>query len=299
MGVVPSDFSAILTTGVKALFWSHFNSVVAKHEAMTTVIPTNKPTEQLNWLGAVPKMQEWLDERKPAGLSPLEFSATVKDYEASIEVDRNALKDDSLGQISFRLKDMAAETKNAPNEHMFTVLEAGTSGLCYDGKAFFADDHEEGESGAQDNLLTGSGVTVANFKTDLNACKVAMGTYKDDRGRIMDLTGDTVVIPLAMWEVAMEALVATTVSTGGVNIWAGTHRIIASGLLTDANDWYYLSTSRVLKPLLLVWRDGPNFSSLGEGSDEYFWRKKYVFGSDARYIGTYGLWQNAIKVVNT
>lgn len=109
--IVRSDLGALLEAGLKADFLNAYrraqDSLV--YTRIASVIQTTLPTQKYAWLGSVPTMREWIDERLPRGLKKYEYAISDKVWEASIAVDRKALEDDQLSAIRLRVRDLGNE----------------------------------------------------------------------------------------------------------------------------------------------------------------------------------------------
>src|SRR4030042_2401017 len=290
-----------LEKGLRAEFMKAYENGESPSEIMPVImeIPTAAASEKYGWLGNVPQMVEWKDERQLKGLYESSYTISNSDYEATIQVDRNAIEDDQLGAVKIRINDLAVKAKLHPRKLFFDALVAGTTDLCYDGQAFFSNSHSEGVSGTQDNLLAGTGTTVAQLSTDLNSAIAAIMGFKDDKGEpfnegAMDLY---VVMPPALQGAFREILNAQMISST-TNVLSGIAKPIVSSRLTDANDWYVLNGSGVVKPMIMQVRKKVEFSSLEANSDMGFMKKTFAYGVDHRMGFGYGLWQKAIKIVN-
>ena len=95
MAIVTSDFLAALYTSYKAIFVNEFAAAegAVDYKKISTLFPSNTLIESYSWLGTVPAMREWVDERVPKGLLASDFSIKNKHYEASIAVDRDTLEE--------------------------------------------------------------------------------------------------------------------------------------------------------------------------------------------------------------
>ena len=220
MAVVTSDFLAAVATNFRALWADNF--LAAQQQMLKPLLSTEMPSDTLdetyNWLGSVPKMREWLGERQLGGLSSHNYTIRNKHYEASIEVDRDTFEDDKLGLIRPRIGQLAEEAARFQDELLFTVLEAGSTALCYDGQYFFDTDHTEGDNTTnQSNKLSGSGVTLTALQTDYAAARAAMRNFKDGNNRPMNILPTHVVAPPALEGVFRQLLNGDffpTVATG-------------------------------------------------------------------------------------
>ncbi len=319
MAVVTSDFLAALFTQFQLVYEQYFEAAQreAHYREWTTEISSTTDTESYNWLGAVPQMKEWLDERQVGGLYPFNYSLKNRDWEDTIEVNRNTIEDDRLGIIRPRVQELAIEAAMHPDRLAIQALIDGTTDLAFDSVAFFANTRVLGESANIDNILTGTGTTVAQLQTDLAAARSAMRLFQDEFGRPRNLVGDTIICHPDIEQLFYQALNAhLLVTTAPSNIApvvvppdgdvrdnfrpnAG-YKVISTPHLSDPNDWYFLSTRRAVRPLIFQLRKSPDFQTIDQPTAEIvFMRKKFLFGVDARYAVGYMDPRMAIKTTNT
>lgn len=297
--------SVALERGLRASFVKEWNAAEKPNDILPFVMETKSTAadEKYGWLGNAPMMSEWVDERKLKALNGFSYTLANKDYEGTLSVDRNEIEDDQLGNVNIRIADLVNKAKSAhPRKLFFALLEAGTTGLCYDGAAFFSASHSEGASGNQSNLLTGAGITLANIETDLNAAEAALIGFKDDIGEPVN-EGDislAVICPPALKALFTKLNTAELIG-GNTNVWKGKlSLILASGRLTaSATDYYVANTSPGLKPFIHQIRKPVTFTSMQGESEAGFMRKKYLYGVDSREAFGYGLWQKMVKINNT
>jgi phage major head subunit gpT-like protein len=298
MALVKSDTPRLLEAGLKTVFFESYDSMVGDWERISTVVPSEQDTETYAWLGSVPKMREFKDERLPAGLLEHEYSIKNKTWEASIAVDRAALEDDLYGQIKLRVQGLARETKRHIDELVFSMLGSGFATLCHDGHNFFDIDHSEGNSGAQSN----KGTAVLS-SVSLQDAITAMSKFKDDQGKALGITPDVLVVPPDLQWTALELLNSTyypdlvAAAAGSQKLSAnplkGKLDLVVSPYLTDTNNWFLLATKWVVRPVIFQSRVPVEFAALEGTSEAGFMRDQYVYGVRARYNVGFGLWQTA------
>lgn len=311
MPVVTSDLLAALYTNFRALWADQFLAAQQGDKFLSKAAMRVDSTTQLEtyaWFGTVPTMREWIGERQLSGLSNVNYSITNKDWEATLEVDRNAIEDDKLGQIRPRINQLALEAVRSQEQLAIDTLVAGTTGLAYDGQFFFDTDHVT--PGAtyqtnQSNKLTGTGTTLAQFLTDFAAAVAALRNFKDDQGRPMNLNPTDILIPPALEGIAKQAINSSIIPTaanvsGAANPWFQSVNINVSGYLTDVNDWYLLALDQPVKPLVFQMRREPEFNALDNpnNNEAAFMRKRYLYGVDGRWNAGYGFWQMAVLTTN-
>ena len=295
MALVKSDIPKLLEAGLRTVFFEAYEAAPGDWGRISTVVPSEHDTEKYAWLGSVPKVREFKDERVPAGLLAHDYSIKNKTWEASIAVDRAAFEDDEYGQIKIRVQELAQEVKRHQDELVFGMVKDGFAALCYDGQYFFNTDHAEGDSGTQSNKGTS-----ALSASALQSAFTVMMKFKDDKGKPMGIVPDTLVVPPDLkWTATelLESVYAPEVVSGKTdtrrNVLSGVVELIVSPYLTDTNDWFLLSTRRIVKPVIFQSRVPIEFAALEGESEAGFMRDQFVYGVRARYNVGYGLWQLA------
>ena len=114
--IVSSDTLAAIRTDFQAIFLEAYAGFVARWQEIATEFPSTGEFLDLSWLGAHPAMKEWVDQKVYEGLRRHRYAITNKDWEATLEVMRKAIEDDSLGLYKPRIQEMAIEGKRHPDE---------------------------------------------------------------------------------------------------------------------------------------------------------------------------------------
>jgi len=310
--ITKGDIPKLLLSGMRTEFMKAYETAEKEYVQLATEIGSGKSSETYPWLGGVPKMHEWKDERIPQGMLEHNFSIANRDFEASIAVDRNAIDDDQYGQIEIRVKELATEAVRFFGEMAFTLIAQGTGTTgtagtiyggvdlaCYDGKAFFATDHTEGDSGTQAN----EGTTALGV-AGLRAAITAMRKFKNDKGKPAGTKPNLLVVPSDLEWTAKELLNSqfypeegTTTTKVATNVLKGSLELLISEYLTDTNNWYLFDTRRVVKPLIMQMRKKPVFTSLTDNTESAFMRKKLYYGIDWRGEILWGDWRTGYASV--
>jgi len=130
-----------IRTGFSLLFQGGLDQVESQYEAIATVVPSTTADNTYGWLGQVPNMREWLGERVIQAVMEHDYTVKNKDFELTLGVDRNAIRDDNLGTYNPLFTEMGRATAAHPDEMCFRALAAGFDERCYDGQNFFDTDH--------------------------------------------------------------------------------------------------------------------------------------------------------------
>jgi phage major head subunit gpT-like protein len=256
---------------------------------MTT--PSTSASEDYAWLGDVPGVKEWIGDKSLKGLKDYEYTIKNKDWYTGFAIDRNEMEDEKIQAIMPRV-DMVAQTVAMwPPELIIELIKNGDSNLAYDGSAFFAN-----RTAPNDNLLTGTGITLAQVKADINSARKAMMKFTSDQGRVMGLKMDTIVCPPDLEQVMLEAVKATGNETTYNPVSSWIKEVIVVPELTDANDWYGVASGFPLKPFIFQDRKG-----VGTVIDDTQVKRnrKIDYSAEMRGNAGYGFFQMAVKTVNT
>ncbi len=294
--------TVFLEKGLKAAFDEAMAAMVAGDpyvalaEALATPVPSTSASEKYGFLGDFPGVKEWIGPKTAGALKDYDFTIRNKDWYDAIEIDRNEIDDDQLGRIRPRIQGLALSLKRWKGEMVANLILNGVTGLAYDGSAFFAD-----RTAPNDNLLAGTGVTLAQVKADIYTARAAMFKFVSDTGHVMGLTLDTIVVPAELEGIMLEATMSPSNAGGaGMGVFnpatTWVRRVIVNPKLTDANDWYGFCTTFPLKPFILQNRKDPE-NVLDDS--EVKKTRKLVYSAEMRGNAGYGLFHMGVKVVNT
>lgn len=144
-----------LGVGFKANFTQGLGMAEADHLLIATEVPSTTSKEEYGWLGQVPGMREWLGDRVVQNVALHDYTIKNRDFELTIGVPRNAIKDDNYGVYAPLFQEMGRSTTAHPSQLCYPLLKAGFTSTCYDGQFFFDTDHPVLDEG-------GAEVSVAN-----------------------------------------------------------------------------------------------------------------------------------------
>lgn len=267
---------------------------------IATIVQSNGASENYGWLGSMPSMREWLGDRVFAKLRAARYELANKEWEASLEVPRTSIEDDTLGMLAPIFQQLGMEAMLHPDELFFSILEA--NGECFDGQYFFDTDHAWGNSGTQSNALSytvasTSAVTESEFRESFEAARAAMVLYKRDNGKLwhpgtvsqMQLVA---MVPAALEKVATRAFNKELIGNGESNVLTARPQIVTVPALASSVAWYLFRTDTPLKPFVFQNRRPLQRQMKGMDDREF---KDVKFMTDARYNCGYLAWWNAVR----
>ncbi len=154
--IINVESLARLYTGFTAVFNAAFQDTQTWYEQVAMTVPATTRIMDYKFLLDFPMVREWIGDRQISSLEPKAFQVETKDWEATIEVDRNDIEDDQLGFYNPIVAALAQEARKHPEKLIADLLVGAFSTPCYDGKNFFATDHPVGE-GSVANVSAGTG----------------------------------------------------------------------------------------------------------------------------------------------
>jgi phage major head subunit gpT-like protein len=295
--------STILEKGLRANFHQSYGELIqqphlAAVQELYTLINSNAESESYAWLGDVPIVREWIGEKNIGALKDYGYSIKNKDFYSGFSIDRNELDDEQMPAILPRVRSLSEAVARFPWQLVVNLIINGTSGLAYDGEAFFGTSR-----GAPNvNTFAGTGTSVAQIRADIANARARMMRFTSDTGRPMGTMMDTIVCPPEIESVVLEAVRGNTViavdgtgqSFNPANGWI--RNVITFPELTDNNDWYGFATGGSLKPFILQMRK--NAEPILDDT-QVKRNRKLDYSAEMRGNAGYGFWQMAIKVTNT
>ena len=136
-----SNLAGIYKT-FSTIFNQAFDSAPSQWPVVAMEAPSAGRSVDYKWLGEFPMMREWVGDRVIKDLSAFKYEITNKDYEATVEVDRNDIQDDQIGVYTPMIQGLGAAARQHPDLLVFALLKAGFTTECFDGQYFFDDDHQ-------------------------------------------------------------------------------------------------------------------------------------------------------------
>lgn len=130
-----------LGVGFNGAFQRGLGRAASQRSLVSTEVPSTTGQNEYGWLGKFPRMREWLGDRVINQMNAYKYAIANKDYEGTIEVDRNDIEDDNIGIYGPLFEELGMSAETHPDELVFALLKAGFATNCYDGQFYFDTDH--------------------------------------------------------------------------------------------------------------------------------------------------------------
>lgn len=151
--IVNSESLSSLTTGFKAAFKEGLQNKKFNWSEIATVVKSVTLTEDYAFISNFPMLREWVGDRVLKNAEQFSYSLKNKDYEATIQVNRNRIEDDQYGVYTPIFQSAGYAAAEHIERLVFDAVKNATTDLCYDGEAFLSASHPVGNS------------TVSNYAT--------------------------------------------------------------------------------------------------------------------------------------
>jgi len=221
-----------------------------------------------------------------------EKTFTHKEYAKGVAIARKLWDDDQSGLIKRKAQTLGFAFGTTIATHQSSVLNnafaAGYTGG--DSKVLCATDHPTNDD--DDGSYSNAGSTA--FSYDAVVATLIAGTdLNDDRGNPMPIVYDTIVVPTALQATGFEIVKAVgkpgTANNDANYLTSAGLQLIVDPYLSDANNWFMLSSSLAKMHLLWFWRVRPELAK--DPTSDYDLEARfrgymrYSFGwDDSRFI---------------
>lgn len=301
MAVINKANLSVLFLNLKKSFQGGLKLGKPQWQRVATRIPSTGAANYYAWLEMFPKMREWIGEKQLTKLLEHDFTVPNKDFEATVVVKRNHIKDDQLGIYGVQATAAGQSAEMWPDEMVFELLDKAFTAKGYDGLPFISDKHKIGDK-TYSNMGKAplSVATQDAAKASFGAARTSMKKLKDRHDRPLNINPDLLVVPPALEDVARTLVTAERLEDGKPNLYKGAAEVVVVQHLNSDTQWFLLDTTQVLKPLIYQDRETPNFvSQTNMDADDVFMRAEYKFGVEARGAAAFGYWQMAYGSTGT
>ena len=295
-----------IDTGFRTIFFSNLSDpkTLELVRGAVQVVSSTSKQEQYNWLYRLGNVREWIGPRVLNRFKAYGYTVENKKWEDSVELDRDDITDDKLGQYVPQIQTMAGEMNNHYLRLVTALLEGGFAVTCYDGQFFFDTDHPVGD-GASAGVASNTDTMVLSA-TALKLAFENLPTLIDDRGDPLGIVYDTLIVHPSKRFVVKKLLEAELfIKRAGTSVDYNEVQglipnVIYDPYISDSNKWFLIDSSKALKPIVLQIRESPQWAGVTDPDDSFvFQTDKFLFGTKARHNAGYLLWQLAYGSTGT
>ena len=216
---------------------------------------------------------------------------THAEYVKGIKVERKLVDDDQYNIINRRPRKLATSAMRTREKAAASVFNNAFSASYTGGDSVaLCGSHPYSPSNA--STQSNAGTTALSYAA-IVATRKLMRAYKDDRGELVSVNPDTLLVPPELEDTAYEIIQANakpgTANNDANFVGSLANRVIVWDYLTDANNWFMLDSG--LAMMYLNWFDRVPLEFMADPTSDYTLEARfrgymrYSYGwSDWRFV---------------
>ena len=274
MTMQAGNFGSLLEPGLREIFETTVNRPRPMLETLFRVVTSDKYQERYQGMGANGLVQPFTGTVKYETFDA-SYETVLRNYELAqgLSVERRLFDDEQYGIIRDRAQAMAdAFDKTIEHDAVQVFINGFTdTGLNRLGQSLSGADGVGLLSTAHPYSPAQSGTTQSNEDTlplslaNLDLSRQRMWNWTDDKGDLMAVTPDTLLVPAELERTATQILSERAVWEPGsaqfdVNMFSGRMKLLVWNRLTDANAWFVIDSQAMKRYLIWQWRIRPEFA---------------------------------------
>lgn len=279
--------------GLTAAYSAAFNKTLwetkTHYREIATEVPSSTSENTYAWLGQMSGMREWIGDREIQHISEYGYTIKNRKFERTQAVPRDAIEDDQYGVYSPMFSMIGEEAAQHPDDLVFSLLRAGFTTACYDGKPFFSDSHKSGK-----NIFSNRTDAPLSAEEFLKG-RTAVMSLRGDKDKALNIIPDLLVVSPKNESEARKILEAELIN-GTSNPTKGMAKLLVATQLAgkDEDMWFLLATNKFIKPLIFQKRKPVKFTMMTRDTDmNVFMADEFLYGVDCRDNVGYSFWQMA------
>jgi len=247
MPVISDQFAEALVPGIERFFDVGFNMRPPMRQMLFNVQSSEQAWEEFVGMGGT-NPEPFRQYSKNGTIGKLEFNKgyvtrfTHVEYPADFVVERSLIDDDAYGVIRNRAENLGSAAQ--------VLMESDASSVfnnAFDATNFAGIDGQSLCDGAHPASPDDTGTTFSNSGTTalskdaVKDTRVLMMAYTDDAGNKINIIPDTLIVPPALEDDALEitrSIQDPDTGNNAINPQAGRFRVIPWLYLSDSDNWF-------------------------------------------------------------
>lgn len=256
---ISEQWAYLLEPGLRQIFKQQTDALAAESRIpmLFNVMGSSKASEYFLQAGG---LGDWNEYKGAIEYDDMEqgFRTTLthKEYAKGFKVERKLVDDDLYNIINARPAELALSAMRTREKHAASVFNNAFSSSYVGGDAVAlcssSHPYSPGNGSVQDN----AGTSALSYDAVI-ATRKAMREFKDDRGELVQVNPDTLVVPAELEETAWTILETLgkpgTANNDGNYAASKVKNLVVWDYLTDAESWFMVD-SRLAK-IHALWLD--------------------------------------------
>lgn len=257
--MISENWDELMLPGLRSIFNKHLKK---KKDYVGELFNVEKSTKQAEYnlgTGSLGMMDEWGASGNQVSYEDVNkgYKATYmhKKYSKGLTLERELVEDDQYGEIKKRVR-LLTQTVYYTRQYYGASIFNNAFNPTFagpDGKALCSAAHPFSPVDATTQSNVGTGILNA---TNLESARTAMKEWKDDKGNLLAIEPNLLIVPPALRKAALVIADSTgepDVSDNNINVWKGSVDVIEFDFLTSPTAWFLIDKSRM--EAFLHWYD--------------------------------------------
>ena len=217
-----------LRTGFRKNFQTGIGKAASTYEELVTPVGSTTKVETYGWLGDMPIFRRWVGAKRVKSLEEKAYQLMNEDFEATIGIHKNKIKDDNLGLYGPIVQGWGEQGGSLKDRLAYDALGNGHVRACFDGQNYFDTEHPVGDTLVSN--MSGDNSADPWFLVDLSKPlkPLLMQTRQEPEFLMVTDPEDSHVFKTGEFLMGAEARAAC-----GYTFWQLAHR--CTGALNEAN----------------------------------------------------------------
>uniref|UniRef100_A0A6M3IDI6 Putative capsid protein n=1 Tax=viral metagenome TaxID=1070528 RepID=A0A6M3IDI6_9ZZZZ len=265
MGVLRNQFTNAMIKDLYVYFWENYDETPPMYEELFDVVPSTGAYDKFTsaiGLGELLEKPEGTDLQADSPMESYTIVCKNRSFGRVIRFSKESVDDSQKGNLMQKTAGtwgrMVPYTKelfyakffnygaytaghDVFNNKITGVIEDATGNLGYDSKPWFSTAHPDKVGNTYANYTLTRALTHPNLKTTY--LTYTSTNNRDERGHIVSLMPDTLLVPPALYFTAREILESTLIPDifdNTKNVLSAIVQPMAWQFLEDADGWYLL-----------------------------------------------------------
>jgi phage major head subunit gpT-like protein len=257
--MISDNWAELMLPGLRTIFNKHLKKKKDYVAELFTVENSTKQAEYNQGTGSLGLMDEWTASGNQVSYEDVNkgYKSTYlhKKYSKGLSLERELVEDDQYGEIKKKVR-LLTQTVYYTRQYYGASVFNNAFNATYagpDGVALCSASHPNSPS---DATVQSNAATYVLNATNLETARNAMKALKDDKGNLLAVNVDTLIVPPALRKAALVIADSTgepDISDNNINVWKGSVNVIEFDFLTSSTAWFLCDKERAAA--FLHWYD--------------------------------------------
>lgn len=260
-----ADFADLLTPGFREIYDDKFTEKPMVMDSLFHVNTSEKADEKdssISGFGLAVVTGEGAPVDYEDPIQGYDVTYSHLKYTKGFKITREMYDDDLYGIMKKRPAALGKSMRRTAENLAASVFNNAfsTSFVGGDAKPLLSTIHPRSDGGTAQSNASSTSITLS--ETNLETGRLALKKALDEKGQIIDLSADTIVVPVELEKTA-HLIIDSTMRQGtadnDMNFYKGTLKIVPWQYLTSTTAWFLLDSSE--HELNWFWRKRPEFKN--------------------------------------